>query len=265
MLTLQAPAKINLFLRVLSKRGDGYHELASLFQTIDIFDQLTLQLTPEDKFTCSKPELENSDNLVMKALDLFRKKSGKSFGLACHLVKNIPMQAGLGGGSSDAAQMLKGLNQLLSYPFEDTDLLELARELGSDVPFFLTGGAAYCEGRGDIVKKIKSLENKTLWIIKPPVGVSTPVVYQKLDLSKLVERNPKLSLQDHLLSKGEYYNDLEEAAFAAEPSLRGVKENLLAQNFATVTLSGSGSAFFCIGDVYPTVPKDYYIRRCNYL
>lgn len=262
MITLLAPAKINLFLRILGKRDDGYHAIASLFQTLDLADQLQLEIAPVDSFTCSAPALETADNLVMKALALFRSQIKTPFAVKCHLVKSIPLQAGLGGGSSDAAAMLNGLNQLLNHPLADDELLPLATQLGSDVPYFLKPGPAYCEGRGELVKRLKPLEKQTVWIIKPPFGLSTPQVYQTLNLASLKPRDPKLSLEEHLLGKGEYYNDLEEAAFALEPSLATLKASLLDQGFSTVLLSGSGSSLFCLGTPYPTTPPDHFVRKC---
>lgn len=264
MLTLNSPAKINLFLKVLNKREDGYHEIASLFQTIDLFDQVKLQIAEKDTFTCSEPSLAHGQNLVVKAIELFRQKSQQEFGVNCHLVKNIPVEAGLGGGSSNAATVLKGLNQLLNYPLENDELMDIAKELGSDVPFFLYGGAAYCEGRGEIVKKIRSLEPKRLWIIKPPEGIPTPEVYKCLDLNALSNKNPKLTLQDHLLGKGEYYNDLEAAALSISPALRELKADLESQGFKKVMLSGSGSSLIAFDELTPDLPPHIFVRKCRF-
>lgn len=247
MIRVEAPAKINLFLRVLGKRSDGYHELASLFQTLDFYDTLELELASEDQFTCTEPVLQNGDNLCVKALALFRQRVGKEFFVKTHLAKRIPREAGLGGGSSNAAAMLKGVNRLLNEPLDPEILLDLAQKLGSDVPFFLSGGAAYCTGRGEIVKKVKPLEEETVWIVKPSKGLLTPEVYRHLNLASLKARDPLLSLQEHIFGKGEYYNDLEEAAFSLDPSLRETKNYLLTKNFKAVLLAGSGSALVCIG------------------
>jgi 4-diphosphocytidyl-2-C-methyl-D-erythritol kinase len=265
VITLNSPAKVNLFLKVLNKRPDGYHDIASLFQTIDLFDYLKLQLSDSDHFTCSDPQLATDDNLVVKALNLFREKSALSFSVNCHLVKNIPLEAGLGGGSSNAATMLKGLNQLLNYPLENDELFEIAKMLGSDVPFFLYGGAAYCEGRGEVVKRIKPLEPKRLWIIKPPEGIPTPKVYQCLDLNTLSTRNPKHSLQEHLLGKGEYYNDLEDAALSISPAVKNLKEELQKQGFSKVMLTGSGSSLISFDELTPTLSSDIFIRKCRFI
>ena len=265
MKTFLAPAKINLFLRVLNKREDGYHNLASLFQTIDLADQIQLELSDEDQFTCSHSEVDPKDNLVLKALALFRSKVDKPFKIKIHLVKNIPLQSGLGGGSSNAAATLNGLNELLSQPLTDEELFHLACQLGSDVPYFLKPGPAYCEGKGEQIKRIKKLESQPVWIVKPPFGLPTPEVYKCLDLKQLKDRDPKTSLESHLFSKGEYYNDLEEAAFSLQPTLRDIKNTLLSQGFTNVILSGSGSSFFCIGQGYPEMPPTFFTRKSNFL
>ncbi|MCB1114270.1 MAG: 4-(cytidine 5'-diphospho)-2-C-methyl-D-erythritol kinase [Chlamydiia bacterium] len=264
MLTLNSPAKVNLFLKVLNKREDGYHDIASLFQTIDLFDEIRLKLSDQDEFTCSDPELQNKENLVVKAIRLFREKSGKDFFVSCHLVKHIPKEAGLGGGSSNAATCLNGLNQLLNFPLENDELLDIARELGSDVPFFLYGGSAYCEGRGDKIKRIKPLEPKRLWVIKPPEGIPTPEVYKCLDLNQLPSKNPLQTLQDHLLGKGEYYNDLEAAALSISPAVKELKEILKAQGFEKVMLSGSGSTLIAFDELTPELPPEYFVRKCRF-
>lgn len=265
MLILNSPAKINLFLKIMGKRPDGYHDLCSLFQTLDLTDTLKLNLSDSDNFTCTDHLIQSQDNLALKALCLFRDETKLNFSVHCHLIKNIPLQAGLGGGSSNAATMLKGLNQLLNFPLDDLALHLLAAKLGSDVPFFLKGGSAFCEGRGELVKTLRPLERQTVWIVKPPIGISTPEVYRNLDLSKLPLRNPKESLQAHLFGKGEYYNDLEETALAIEPSVKELKKHLLKQGFRTVMLSGSGSSLICFGEGEPNVPADTFSRRCTFI
>ena len=265
MIQLQAPAKINLFLRALHKRTDGYHELASLLQTIGLADTLTLKLADKDTFSCSDPCLQGEDNLAIKALRLFRRHVNRPFFVACTLEKKIPLQAGLGGGSSDAAAMLIGLNRLLESPLADDELCKLASELGSDVPFFLKGGSAFCQGRGERITPLSPLACKTVWIIKPPFGLSTPEVYRALNIAGLKPRCPHTSLSEHLQGQGEYYNDLEGAALLLRPQLATLKHTLLASGFSTVLLSGSGSAFFCLGDGSPSLSPDHFVCKTRFL
>ncbi len=257
MLTLHSPAKINLFLRIIGRSPDGYHELASLFQAIDLLETIQFSLADDDTLTCTDPSIPtDGSNLILKAAHLFRKKSGLAFGLKVHLEKNIPHQAGLGGGSGNAATTLWALNQLLGKPVGIDDLIEWSGEIGSDISFFLSRGTAYCTGRGEIVRPLPPLPGQHLWIIKPHQGTSTPAVYGKLDAAKLPARDPEATLHKFYSGTPDYYNDLEGAAFAVLPELAVIKRQLLEAGYGQVLLSGSGSSFFCIGDqAPPKVPQ----------
>lgn len=265
MISLKAPAKINLFLKIVRKRPDGFHDLASLFQTVSIYDELSLELSDQDSFSCSETNLENNDNLVMKALNMFRAKLAKPFFVSVTLKKSIPSQAGLGGGSSDAASMLNGLNQLLDHPLNYQDLHEIASTLGSDIPFFLTGGAAFCEGRGEIITQVKLPEEKSLWVVKPPINLATPRVFKNLDLASLPDENVDNALKSHLEGDGVFFNDLEPTALKLEPDLQSLKSSLVMQGFKDILMSGSGSAFFCFGPMKPVLPPEYEVYPCHYV
>lgn len=256
MLTLASPAKINLFLRVLRRRHDGYHELASLFQAINLFDTLHLQLSDEDSLTCTDSSLPTDGaNLVIKAADLFRRKTGIEKGLTVYLEKRIPQQAGLGGGSSNAATTLWGFNELCGRPATEAQLAEWAGEIGSDISFFLSQGTAYCTGRGEILRPLPPLAPMYVWIIKPPHGLSTPQVYGKLDASSLPQRDPEKALETFFSPHPVYFNDLEIPAFEVMPELGLLKQQLYDSGFSHVLMSGSGSSFFCVGDgVLPHLP-----------
>ncbi|MCE5318663.1 MAG: 4-(cytidine 5'-diphospho)-2-C-methyl-D-erythritol kinase [Parachlamydia sp.] len=253
---LRSPAKINLFLRILRRRPDGYHELASLFQAISLFDTLDFTLAERDQLTCSDPTLPtDSSNLVLKAANLFRRKTGLNFGLHVHLDKKIPHQAGLGGGSGNAATTLWALNQLHNYPANPETLVQWAGEIGSDVAFFLSSGTAYCTGRGEIVQSLQPLHPQTIWIVKPSQGTSTPAVYGRLDATRLPQRDPELALNQFLAGSPCYFNDLEEAALLVTPKLAALKSHLMSQGYPDVMLSGSGSSFFCAGAAMrPVIP-----------
>ncbi len=249
MLTLISPAKINLFLQILHKRSDGYHELASLFQAISLHDTLTFKLSSSDILTCSDPKVPvDSSNLISKALGLFRIKTGLKFHVSIHLEKKIPMQAGLGGGSSNAATTLFALNELLNVKLSLSDLKTLGSELGSDVPFFFSEGSAYCTGRGEIIENLKGLPKTDLWIVKPPQGLSTPLIFKNLQPSDMSKKDPTNVLNNFLNAKPDYFNDLEIPSFKVLPSLKTLKSDLENLKFDTVLMSGSGSSFFCIGD-----------------
>ncbi|MCB1119748.1 MAG: 4-(cytidine 5'-diphospho)-2-C-methyl-D-erythritol kinase, partial [Chlamydiia bacterium] len=178
LLKLKAPAKVNLFLRVLGKRGDGYHEIATVMQAIDLCDRLTFSLAEADTLTCTDPAVPtNSSNLILRALHLFRQKSGKQLSLQIHLEKKIPMQAGLGGGSSDAAATLFACNALTGNTIPTDTLQTWSQEIGSDIPFFYSSGTAYCTGRGEVVKPLSPLSLPPIAIHKPPFGLSTPAIF----------------------------------------------------------------------------------------
>ena len=257
MLKLISPAKINPFLRILKKREDGFHELASLFQAVDLVDILTFQASTEDLFTCSNPNLPvDGNNLVVKAVHLFRKKSKASFPLHIHLEKYIPVEAGLGGGSSNAATTLYALNILSGKPYSDSELADMGAELGSDVSFFFSSGTAYCTGRGEIVQDI-DLPSSSYTLYKPSFGSSTPAVYKALNLDYCSIIDPKILLNHFQNNDPHFVNDLEPAAFAVYPALESFKTALLASNFETVLMSGSGSTFICKGRADVLVPYEF--------
>lgn len=250
LMQFKSPAKINLFLKILHRREDGYHELASLFQTISLFDTIHFEFGENDNLTCTDPTIPcNDSNLISKALTLFRHHTGFNKPLSIHLEKKIPHQAGLGGGSSNAATTLWALNSLLPQPLPLQDLIQWGSTIGSDVPFFLSRGTAYCTGRGEKIRPMPPLPETPLVIIKPPFGSSTPEVYKALNLKKdLPSADPILHLKSFYEQKPHYFNDLEQAAFQVNPPLKTLKEKLIQCGFQTVLLSGSGSSFFCIGN-----------------
>jgi 4-diphosphocytidyl-2-C-methyl-D-erythritol kinase len=263
---VQSPAKINLFFQILGKRDDGYHNIASLYQAIDLADEIEITVSDVDSFSCSDARLPmDSTNLVIKALTLFRAKTGIATPVKIILIKRIPREAGLGGGSSNAASTLLALNEIFNYPLESDELLPLAAELGSDVSFFLSPGAAYCTGRGEKIKKIRPLDQELLWIVKPPVGLSTAAVYQGIDSASLRTNDPRQALESFLLGQKEYFNDLEASAFKLMPSLYDLKKSLQDQGYRAVLMCGSGSAFFCLGGGTPTVPPDHFVARAKYI
>ncbi len=248
MLKLISPAKINLFLRIIRRRPDGYHDLASLFQAVSLHDTIDFSLSDKDELTCNKPQIPTDNtNLILKAAHLFRRKTGLQFGLKAHLVKRIPHEAGLGGGSSNAATTLWALNELHHQPATLDELIAWSGEIGSDITFFLSQGTAFCTGRGEIMQSLGPLPMQNLWIAKPQEGLSTPAVFKSLDLSSIAQRDPQGVLESFYQGKCEYFNDLEETAFCLQPNLKSIKMKLLESGFEKVIMTGSGTAFFCIG------------------
>jgi 4-diphosphocytidyl-2-C-methyl-D-erythritol kinase len=264
MIRLFSPAKINLFFRVLGARPDGFHEIATLMQAISLGDTLFIQPGSKESLTCTDPALPNdSSNLILKAAQLFREKSNTEINCEYHLIKRVPVEAGLGGGSSNAASVLWGLNQLTGAKFDTETLKEWASALGSDVPFFFSQGTAYCTGKGEKVQEKLPLNRQSLWIAKPTETLSTPAVYRALNLQAITKRNPLSALENN-----QYFNDLEHSAFQLCPRMPFVREQLYNIGFNTVVMTGSGTAFFCFGQVLNPVlngvnfyPIEYIQRK----
>jgi 4-diphosphocytidyl-2-C-methyl-D-erythritol kinase len=242
-----SPAKINLFFRVLRKRADGFHEIASLLQAIDLCDILTFKNHPRDLLTCSDSTLPcDESNLVMKALKRFRQHYEVP-PVHIHLEKRVPMQAGLGGGSSNAATVLWALNEKIGRRASISELCQIGGQLGSDVPFFFSLGSAYCTGRGEILEPF-SFSPISGYLAKPSFGLSTPLVYRETKVSELALIDPIQARDSFLGSHPQYFNDLEPAAFRIEPGLAQFKRKLLASHFSVVCMTGSGTAFFCLSN-----------------
>uniref|UniRef100_A0A0G4I1X2 GHMP kinase N-terminal domain-containing protein n=1 Tax=Chromera velia CCMP2878 TaxID=1169474 RepID=A0A0G4I1X2_9ALVE len=268
-LTLFSPSKVNLFLRILRRRPDNYHDLASLFQTISLGDSLSFSALPTgasaDVLTCTDSSVPtDGSNLVVKAFDLFRRKSGKNKFFRCHIDKKVPNQAGLGGGSGNAATALFAAARLTASgdgAVSQEDLLKWSADIGSDITFFLSGGTAYCTGRGEIVEPLAALPHAPpcLYVVKPDEGLSTPLVYKSLDLSALSPEDPDGLLRCFCAETADRWrlvNDLEPPALKNLPSLKtlkgemgelyGVQEGKGLEN--TVMMSGSGTAVFSLGE-----------------
>lgn len=253
MFSLLAPAKLNLYLRVLGRRRDGYHEIETLFERIDLFDELTFELYPEKLFlSCTDPGLSCSeDNLIFKAARLLQSATHVSQGAKIHLKKCIPIAAGLGGGSSDAAATLKGLNQLWKLGLTQVQLIELAGRLGSDVPFFLLEKPfAIGRGRGDHCRALATSVCLAHLLVSPQVEVSTKDVYQTTDFN-LTASKPSLNIVAHALHNGSLgelakglWNDLEPEAIRRCPLITVIHSSLQALGCQGVLVSGSGPSVY---------------------
>src|SRR5258708_5674128 len=175
-----APAKINLYLHILGRRPDGFHELETLMAPISLGDMVDIDLIPEGiEFTCSDPALSDAqDNLATKAARVFLKEFKLATGVRIHLEKRVPVGAGLGGGSGDAAAVLLALRKLTGVDCADGKLAELAARLGSDIPFFIYKQPAVCKGRGEIIKPVTLKESYQGLLVHPGFGVSTPWAYK---------------------------------------------------------------------------------------
>ena len=242
-----APAKVNLSLRVLRRREDGFHEIETLMAPISIFD--TLEIERRDSgglaFTCSDPALPiDGSNLVVRAVDEFCGSFGFQPHLQIHLKKEIPHGAGLGGGSSDAATTLIALNLLFQTELPIEELVRIAASLGSDIPFFLYQSAAWCRGRGEIVEPSALAQQLPLFLIKPSFGVPTPWAYQNWRDSIEI---PGVIYAPQKLAVGEIVNDLERPVFQKYLQLAHLKQWLIGQDeVAAALMSGSGSTVFAV-------------------
>ncbi len=242
-----APAKVNLSLRVLRRREDGFHEIESLMCPLSIFDTLDLSHREEGglEFTCDDPTIpQGDDNLVVRAAKLFCASCGFEPQLRIHLTKRIPHGAGLGGGSSDAATTLIGLNRLFGTELSREVLSAMAADLGSDIPFFIYQSAAIIRGRGEFVEPVAFPHELPLFLIKPPFGVPTPWAYKHWRDSREV---PGVRYEAQEFPWGTLVNDLERPVFEKYLFLADVKTWLLAQpEVAGALMSGSGATVFAV-------------------
>jgi len=256
MLKRLAPAKINLVLEVLGKRDDGYHEIRSLVQTISLCDVISLELADVISLECSEPSLQTSDNLVVQAAELLREVTGCQKGVKIKLEKRIPWDAGLGGGSSDGAATLLALNRLWKLKLKTSDLIELAARLGSDIPFFIHGGAALMEGRGEKVTPLSISAPMWFVLLIPPlpkISNKTQQLYSRLDTrhftdGQLVERAVKIWSKDKQIASNLFFNVFDRVAFDAFPGLKAYWERFAEVGAKDIHLAGSGPALFAPAD-----------------
>ncbi len=247
-------AKINLTLDVLGRREDGYHRLASVMQTIAPHDTLTLRPTSGGAITCAcdLPELESADNLAVRAAHLARSTwngGGDEMGLMIELLKGVPVRAGLGGGSSDGATVLVALNRLWRLGHSRRRLEELSALLGSDLPFFVTGGTALIEGRGEVVKPLPDAEPLWLVLVKPPIPVPTARVFQRLSPRDYTDAASTRAVAAAIrrgepLPLASLANALERGVLAEYPEAAVAWDALAAAGAPVVRMSGSGPTVF---------------------
>ncbi|HVL15043.1 MAG TPA: 4-(cytidine 5'-diphospho)-2-C-methyl-D-erythritol kinase [Gemmata sp.] len=247
-----APAKLNLFLEVLRKRPDGYHDLESLMVAVDLFDTLEVRAAPAGVISleCDPPGLPTGlDNLVVKAATALRTHAGRpELGAAIRLTKRIPSQAGLGGGSSDAALALLALNEIWKLAQTRDELAAIGAAIGSDVPFFLTPLAAWCTGRGEVVAPEAAGRRMDFVLACPPVGLATADVYRTLSAPDRPRPGDSLRAAvragDAAAVGGAAFNRLEEPAFALAPQVKQVRDRLAALGPCGARMTGSGSAVY---------------------
>ncbi len=251
----RARAKVNLALEVLRQRRDGYHEIETILQSIDLYDELDIEINRTGRVvvTCSDPEIPVDDtNLCSRALDRMRPHAGDDLGAVIHIDKWIPHSAGLGGGSSDAAAVILAVNQAAQLDLPRPVLEEAAMDIGSDVPFMLDGGTMFGAGRGEILTRLTPLQRGFFLIVKPPVNISTAWVYKNVNfqltrhryrfnlkaVNTVFARFPNVTLS--------FRNALEDVVCPSYPKVYEVLEELLASRPHFASMSGSGSALFAI-------------------
>lgn len=249
MVRILSPAKINLFLRITGRRADGYHNLLSLMCRVGLFDEIRLRLTAAPiRLMCSDPCLPRDEsNLAVRAAAVFFEALGRREGVEIALEKRIPVSAGLGGGSSNAASVLMGLNHASGRPFSRRRLKQLARRLGADVPFFICETPALASGIGDILEPYPNLPMFHIILICPPFAVSTAEVYRKLNL-RLTNCSKQLTRarfkKEGFDPKRHLCNDLETVTQALHPEIIGVKRQLLGRGALGALMTGSGGGVF---------------------
>jgi len=248
--SILSPAKINLTLEILGRRPDGYHDLSTIFHTISFSDELFFDLNAQDfTFTCDDPAVPlGEENLVVKAVRGIETIIGHPVKGHIELRKRIPMGAGLGGGSSNAAAVLRELGH--KFAIKEETLHPLAATLGADVPFFLNGKTAWGQGKGESLVPLPSLPAFPVVIVKPPFPISTALAYSKVTRYGKGEKTKKVV---ELIRSGKFdeifehlTNDFEEALFPLFPDLPKIKETFVANGARAALLSGSGSAMFAV-------------------
>ena len=265
-IAFKTPAKVNLGLYILGKREDGFHELETLFQMVNWCDEIKIECLGDGlDLICNQPDIPNDDgNLVIKAARLLQTRfPDRCKGARIHLKKNIPHGAGLGGGSGNAAGTLLGLNFLWGLKLKREDLILMASELGSDVPFFLFSPCAIGRSRGEILEPVNSSIKFYILMVYPGFTLSAAWVYGNLNL-KLTKQKNNISILENFLLQSEFaqlgaawINDLEPVVFQEYPEIFAIKKQILAFGAKGALLSGSGSTVFGLFDNLATAKTAY--------
>ncbi|MFQ6617115.1 MAG: 4-(cytidine 5'-diphospho)-2-C-methyl-D-erythritol kinase [Fidelibacterota bacterium] len=247
----RAYAKINIGLRVLDRRSDGYHSVWTVLQMIDLYDILEMEKLNQSRIEFDSEGIvvpQGEGNICFKAARLILNEAHISGGLRIRLKKRIPVGSGLGGGSSDAASVLKGINEIFNLGLPVKHLEKLAGRLGSDVPFFIHGGTKLATGRGEILRDFKVEGDFRVLLVVPEEGISSHWAYSRIDLNlTYTEKNIKLSasiFRPGTADNNIFINDFEPVIFRSYPHLGEIKERLLEYGADYASMTGSGSAIF---------------------
>lgn len=270
-LQIRAYAKINLALDVIRRREDGYHEVDMVMQQIDIYDNITLSQNDDGVIiTCNNPKIPtDSSNLVYKAWKVISDFCNIKRGIHINIEKNIPSAAGLAGGSSDAAAVLKGLNKLWNLNLDMDQLMMLGTKIGADVPYCILGGTARARGIGEKLTKLKSCKDKLVLIAKPDIDVSTAYVYNNLKLSDISIKHPDIELiekciqLDDLKTLSEKMGNVLESVTANKYDIIQTIKQVMMNNGAIGSLmSGSGPTVFGVYENQEDLKKSYENLKC---
>lgn len=245
-----SPAKINLYLDVVSKRDDGYHNLEMVMQKLDLHDTITIEKNIGISITCTDEKIPlDNRNLAWKAASLVMEDYPEVSGAKIHIEKNIPSEAGLAGGSSNGAAVIEGLSRLWKLNLSREKMCAYGQQLGSDVNFFFFGPTCYVSGKGDIIQELPPLPSLPMVLLKPQQGLSAGAVYKNLKLEKNENKiQPFLdavACEDIPFILNNLYNKLEESSFQLLPSLEAIKDEMRKANPYSL-MSGSGTTFFAI-------------------
>jgi 4-diphosphocytidyl-2-C-methyl-D-erythritol kinase len=252
MMTATAPAKLNLTLEVLKKRPDGFHEIRSVVQTISFNDKLKISPAPRLEIKCNLPEWSASKSLVSKTVSLLQNSTGSRQGALIEIEKRMPLNSGLGGDSSDAAAVLRGLNLLWNLKLSLRDLISYASQLGSDVPLFLYGGTVLIEGKGEIIRPLRAMPHMTVILLIPSiprVENKTQHMYAQLSVRNYTPGRVTEDFLNMLAGKASkpgigLYNVFEEQAYRFFAGLKDYKQKFLEAGADDVHLAGSGPVLF---------------------
>ena len=252
----KAYAKVNITLDVVGKREDGYHLLKMIMQNIDIYDVITIEKIESGiEITCNKPYVPTDGrNLAYKAAKLFKDTFNITSGVSINIKKNIPVAAGLAGGSTDCAAVLKIMNKLFQVNADNEKLMELGVKLGADVPYCINGGTALCEGIGEILTPLKPFKNHIIVLVKPPFGVSTKDVYKNFDLGR-VKNHPETDKVITYMNEDNLYevaknmkNLLENVTLKKHKVISSIKSEMESLGAIKAMMSGSGPTVFAFFD-----------------
>jgi 4-diphosphocytidyl-2-C-methyl-D-erythritol kinase len=253
---IKAYAKINISLDVVGKREDGYHLLRMIMQNIDLYDLINIEKAANGiNISSNKPYIPIDErNLGYKAAKLFMEKYNLQGGVDINIRKSIPVAAGLAGGSTDAAAVLKGMRSIYDMDVSDEELMELGLKIGADVPYCIMGGTALCEGIGEKITPLKSFKDHIMIVVKPPFGVSTKEVYQSLDISRIYKHPDTEGLiqaveeNDLKYVCGSMKNILENVTLRKHIILKDIKNEMLRMGALGAMMSGSGPTVFSFFD-----------------